>query len=73
MKLKKYKWSDYQAYKNTPIYELENTEYFHGAGNPNTIHGQLVRHFTEEEYLEKILTNEGWGEIREDEREEDSF
>ena len=59
----------YARYKKKKIFELEKDEYFHGKGNPHSIHGQEVRLFTQDEFIEKIKTNEDfaekWGELGE--------
>lgn len=44
----------YHQYRLTPIYELEEDEYVHESGDPDTIHGAVVRKFTEEEFDQKM-------------------
>jgi hypothetical protein len=45
---------EYHQYRLTPIYELEEDEYLHESGDADTIHGAIVRKFTEEEFNQKM-------------------
>ncbi len=48
----------YRRYSNTPIYELPAGHYKRVSGDPTNIHGEIVRSFTLEEFIENIKNSD---------------